>query len=327
MNLLSAFLVAVLSFLIALPSVIFFSRYNKKHNIVGIDINKEKHVVLPESVGMALLVPIWTFIGAYSVIMEYDFNLVMWGLVVTGFALIGLIDDFKHKFSGKARSWVFRAAAVAILCLFFSYFYFPKALPFGFIIVALYVAGLASFQNTFAGLNGWEVGSGFIISVFISALLFIVGEPFLASRFYLAVVLSASIFALLIFNVYPAKVFPGNSGTLLIGSAIAGLMVISQNMEFIMVSFLFFLPHMIDFALKLFTNPHDMSQQQIMPYRLNRGRIDFPKYPDGRKRYDFAKLLVRLFGPMKEKRIVTIIWIIVSLNAALWLAVYILFFR
>ena len=39
-------------------------------------------------------------------------------------------------------------------------------------------------------------------------------------------------------------------------------------------------------------------------------------------RYDFAKLLIKMFGPMKEQKIVLIIWAVVIANGLIWLAVF-----
>jgi UDP-N-acetylglucosamine--dolichyl-phosphate N-acetylglucosaminephosphotransferase len=127
------------------------------------------------------------------------------------------------------------------------------------------------------------------------------------------------ILGLLFWNRYPARIFPGDSGTLFIGSAIAALLVMNQRLDMIVLGFLFFLPHLIDFfGLKLLTNPRDVSQSKSMPNAvLPDGRLAVPKGSNGRK-LDFAKLLLKVLGPMKEKHLVLVIWAVVALNCLFW---------
>jgi UDP-N-acetylglucosamine--dolichyl-phosphate N-acetylglucosaminephosphotransferase len=131
--------------------------------------------------------------------------------------------------------------------------------------------------------------------------------------------LVGAIAGLLVFNIYPARMFPGDSGTLLIGGSIACLVILNQNMWLMLLTLLFFLPHAIDFfALKMMTNRQDMSQSKSLPYALGRdNRLRIPA-EGGRARYDFAKMLIKIFGPMPEWLVVAAIWLIVACNCAFW---------
>ncbi|MFH1224558.1 MAG: hypothetical protein V1676_02015 [Candidatus Diapherotrites archaeon] len=291
-------------------AVDIYRRENEKRKIViGIDINKRGKPRIAESAGIALLVPIWAGIFATGMMAGFNGEVVMWGLLLSVFAVIGFADDMKTKFVKKEMPWKVRALPIALISTMFAYVYAP-APAFWVIPVALFIAGLASFQNTFAGLNGWEVGSGFIISVASAALLW--GTPYFGA----AVILAGAVFGLLLLNLYPAKVFPGDSGTMLIGSAIAGLFVLTGNIMLMSVCTLFFIPHMVDFfLLKLPTARGDLTQAKAAPYKVRGdGRLEIPRYADGKARYDFAKMLMRIFGPMKERQIVAIIWCVVALN-------------
>ncbi len=288
-------------------SVWFIAKKNKEHGIIGIDINKKDQGMIPESTGIALLVPLWVCTLAFYA-LTLNTAVLCWALMVSIFALLGLFDDIKPKFLSKTRKWRYRALLVGIASLGFSALFFHE--PASIFLGALFLAGIASFENTFAGLNGWEVGSGFILSVFFSLLL--LNTPF----FLLAIALSGSILALLLFNVFPARVFPGDSGTLLIGSSLAGLLILNGSITLMSIAFLFFIPHMVDFAAKMATNPRDPSQRKTRPYRLLKdGRIALP---DNTGKYDFAKLLIRLLGPMKEKKLVLLVWLTVIANCTLW---------
>ncbi len=296
------------SVVISLISIFLVTKITKKLGIVGIDINKQDQRVIPESAGVGLAIA--TAIG-FSVSMatnSLDLNIVAVLALGLCFAVLGFIDDSRNKFLKKSMSWKLRAVAVAIVSLGFAGFFFQDI---AWIIAgALFIAGIASLQNTFAGLNGWEIGSGFIISIFLAISL---GSGWLAVY---AWIFSGSILGLLALNMFPAKVFPGDSGTLFIGAVTAGIAVASGQLSKILLVGLFYLPHAFDFfVLKLLTNPGDVTQQKQKPYRLlEDGKLGLQE----KGKLDFAKLVIKLFGEKKEWQIVSLIWLIVSVNCILW---------
>lgn len=308
------FLVGAGVFLVALASVYFYRKLVfKKDFIFGIDINKKDRRKIPESAGIALLVPLWVGIIYMSLTRAGAVNYVAWGALMSTFSVIGLMDDTRQKFMTKPMPWVVRALPVAFASLLFAANFTLDVL--WVVPISLFIAGVASFQNTFAGLNGWEIGSGFIISCFVAYLLY-PGYLFMP-----AVILCVSILALLLFNKYPAKVFPGDSGTLLIGAGIAGLMVLRGVLFETIVVALFFVPHIADILLKAITNPKDMSQSKGRPYDiLEDGRLSLPK--ERKFTYDFGKLILKIFGPLKEWQIVAIIWACVIVNCSVVLALF-----
>lgn len=293
-------------FVIAVLAIIIIAEINKKLNIQGIDINKKEQPWIPESVGIALLIPLWSYITVNSFYGNYDLKLFIFGLMVSVFSFLGFIDDLKPKFVSKQQSFKLRALLSGSTALIFAYLLFPENILIAFI----FIIALISFQNSFAGLNGWEVGSGFILSLMT---LFFVPKEY----FFLATMLSISILALLLFNVFPARVFPGDSGTFFIGSAIAGLLLFTKNTSTLIEFLFFYLPHFIDFfILKLLSNPRDVSQTKERPYSLEGNLLHANKKS---KTLDFAKLLIKIIGPQKELTLVLLIWIIVLLNALFWL--------
>lgn len=275
--------------------------------VIGIDINKEGQPKIAESAGVSLLVPVWLGIFVLSMMPGFNAKVVMWGLLLSAFSVIGFADDTRPKFVRKALPWKIRLLPIAMVSLMFAYVYSPY--PEWIVPIALFIAGAAALQNTFAGLNGWEVGSGLIIS--LSAAVLLIGTPY----FMAALLLSASVLGLLAFNVFPAKALPGDSGTLLIGSGVASLAALTGDMRIMALCFLMFIPHLVDFfALKLLTNRSDLSQSRGRPYALLQdGRLAIPKYT-GKTRYDFAKLIMGVFGPMREWQVVAVIWAAVALN-------------
>ena len=307
----------VVFFAAALLSVFSAGIYRKfnlsRKIVVGIDINKPKQPKVCESAGMALL-PVFILLGAYLYINGI-WEAFPWVLLVGIFGIVGFMDDTRQKFFSKPVPWGIRAGIIGAVSFVFASLYAEPLLMAA--PMALYIAVLASFENTFAGLNGWEVGSGFIISLAVA-------YSFIGSWLApLAFMLSGAILGLLLWNKYPAKAFPGDSGTLAIGGGIATLLVIQANLQMIIMGAMFFLPHMLDLLLKVLTNTGDMSQARQRPYKLDgEGRIAIPGYKDGKTRYDFAKLIVRIAGPMKEWKLVAVIWAVVLINCLFVLALF-----
>ena len=306
--------VVFLSFTVTLAGLLVYRKLNLRNNFcTGIDINKKNKPTLAEGSGIVLLLGLWISVIYSFMAGNAPQTILLLSACPTIFALIGFFDDTKNKFTKKPLGWTIRAVPIAVFSLGFGYLFTGNAL---FAVAAgLFIAGLASFQNTFAGLNGWEVGSGFIISIFTATLVY--NTPL----FLPAAGLSAAILALLLLNFYPAKVFPGDAGTLLIGSAIASIAILSNDLRVQATVALFFLPHAFDFFfLKLRTNPKDMTQQKQPPYKLLENGL--LSVPDSQKpRLDFAKFLMTLFGPMHEKKIVLIAWAVVFANCLLWASV------
>lgn len=305
--------VVLLSFLLTLAGLIVYRKLNLKNNFcTGIDINKKNLPIIPEGSGIMLLLGIWASLSYLYVSGNWTQNTLLIGLCATIFALIGFFDDTKNKFTKKPLGWTVRAIPIAIISFIFAHLFTSN--PFHALIGALFIAGFASFQNTFAGLNGLEVGSGFILSIFTAALVY---NTYL---FFPAIALSAAIFALLLLNFYPAKVFPGDAGTLLIGSALGSIALASNDTKLQITIAFFFIPHVFDFLLKLFTNPKDMTQQKQPPYKLlENGLLAIPDLE--KPKLDFAKFLISIFGPMNERKIVLMAWTIVFVNCLFWISV------
>lgn len=312
-------IVAAVIFVLSSACVYWLMKRNLREKIVGNDINKIDKPIVAESCGAALMIPFWALIIVTTFFYGLNWKVFAVGAAVTIFTLIGFMDDSKHKFLSKAVGWKVRAIPVALVSLVLAYVFFEPTsiLEYGgVLLLAGFFAGLASFSNTFEGLNGWTVGSSFIITLFIA---FVAYQTDIGIGF-LFMGLASMILGLLVFNKYPAKAFPGDSGTLLIGSSIAGFSLFSENIYLFLLVILFFIPHMIDFfILKMLTNSDDPSQQRFRPYKLlENGRLTIPDYPDKKIRFDFAKLVMRIFGPLKEPHIVAIIWLFVAANCFFW---------
>ena len=156
----------------------------------------------------------------------------------------------------------------------------------------------SNLTNMLAGLNGIESGLGIIALTSLTISCIILGK-------YDVTIISMSmlgaLIAFLYFNKYPAKIFPGDTGTLIIGATIVSIAFIGRVK---LIALIVLLPNIIDAALK-FYSAGVMERQQFKPTQVDengnlvRTEVGF-------------KSLIRLVlrKPIPEKQAVKIIWAI-----------------
>ncbi len=164
------------------------------------------------------------------------------------------------------------------------------------VIVPIGVVTASNLTNMLAGLNGLEVGMGSIavFSLIISA--------WIAKKWICMLILAPMLGALLAFlpyNVYPSRIFPGNSGTYLIGAVIAAAVVLG-DME--MIGVIALLPYIAEFFVKTYTLFQGESFGVLNP--------DGTLSPSNPKRVESLTHLIMRIGKKTEKEIVVRFWLI-----------------
>lgn len=262
-------------------------------DIVGKDIHKSWKPVVAEMGGFGILFGF--IIGMFSGIYMHDiiaFKLVVVLVVILLVGIIGIADDLlalssKEKFfllflAGLPLIWA-APPNVGILYLITI----PIALSIG-----------SNLTNMLAGLNGIESGLGIISMTSLTIACIILGK-------YDVTIISMSmlgaLIAFLYYNKYPAKIFPGDTGTLIIGAAIVCIAFIGRVK---LIAFIVLMPNIIDAALKFYSAGF-MNRQQQKPTQLNEdGKLVRPDA--GFK--SMIRLILR--KPIAEKDAVRIIWAI-----------------
>jgi len=117
------------------------------------------------------------------------------------------------------------------------------------LLVPLGITGASNATNMLAGLNGLEVGLGILIhgTVLVSALLLSPYNPLAIYAVIISSSLLGALIAFLFFNRYPAKVFPGDITTLIIGCTLA-TSVILGNIE--KLGLILIAPFLVELVLK-----------------------------------------------------------------------------
>lgn len=263
----------------------------EKADIVGKDIHKSWKPIVAEMGGFGILFGF--VIGMFSGIYMHDvlaFPLVVVLVVILLVGIIGIADDLlalssKEKFfllflAGLPLIWA-APPNVGLLYLISI----PVALSIG-----------SNLTNMLAGLNGIESGLGIISMTSLTLSCIILGK-------YDVTIISMSmlgaLIAFLYFNRYPAKIFPGDTGTLIIGAAVVCIAFIGRVK---LIAFIVLMPNIIDAALKFYSAGF-MNRSQQKPTQLNdEGKLVRPEAG--------FKSLIRLVlrKPIAEKDAVKIIW-------------------
>jgi UDP-N-acetylglucosamine--dolichyl-phosphate N-acetylglucosaminephosphotransferase len=281
----------VLSFLITILSMPRIISRLENANIIGKDIHKTSKPIVAEMGGIGILFGF--IIGIFSGIYLHpviSFQLCIALLVILLVGLIGMVDDLiqlssKEKFfllflSGLPLIWI-APPGVGILYL---------------IAIPVAVSIISNLTNMLAGLNGIESGLGVIAMVSLTISCIILGKYDVA---IISMAMLGALIAFLYFNKHPAQVFPGDTGTLIIGATIATVAFIGRLK---LIAFIILLPNIIDAAMK-FYSAGVMNRQQHKPTQVNdEGNLIIPDQG--------FKSLIRfvLRKPISEKNAVRLIW-------------------
>ncbi|MFA5560059.1 MAG: UDP-N-acetylglucosamine--dolichyl-phosphate N-acetylglucosaminephosphotransferase, partial [Methanofastidiosum sp.] len=243
----SSILLPIISFITTLIITPIVSKINKKHGLFGIDLHKIGRFEIPEAGGVALLlgtIPI--FILYY--LLSRDALILMFVFPVVIIGVVGLIDDL-YNIPQSFKTIVCLLGGIPLFffvrdtTLNLILFKIPTGLLY-YIIVPIGITAASNLTNLLAGFNGEEIGLGFISTLSLSICIFLLGD--LKTSIYL-LTFTLSFLAFLFYNKYPAKIFPGDTGTLIVGAIIASFSII-KHIEIIGVILL--LPQIMEFLFK-----------------------------------------------------------------------------
>ena len=160
-------------------------------------------------------------------------------------------------------------------------------LPLGFVFSANMV-------NLLAGYNGLETGMGLVYTGMLSIYAYVNGS-YVASL--IALVTFSALLAFFIYNKYPAKIFPGDSLTYLLGGAIA-IIGITGDIE--RAAIIAGIPFIIEFFLKMRSK---FKAQTYGHYENGKVKTDYDKI------YSLPHIFTRT-GKFTEKQVVYIMMFI-----------------
>lgn len=297
------------SFVIAFGVTIFFMpawiRFAKKKGIVGRDMNKPGGVMVAEAGGVVVIGAVVITLVYFAGVQFFYFKnsraaVLILGAIgsILGMATIGIVDDFRGWKRGL-RQWqkplLTIPAAIPFLLATFNRttidipFMGIKnvGLVFPLLFVPMAVVGASNAFNMLAGYNGLEAGMGMIILAVFSFLSYLNGH-YLAVGFCL--VGFFALLAFIVFNWFPAKVFPGDTMTYSLGAFIANGAMLGGVEKF---GLLLFIPYFLDFLL---TARKKMKVEAFGKVNSD-GGLDLPYQGI----YDSAHLVIFLLQKVKKK--------------------------
>lgn len=308
---LSAAVILLISFLAVLLSTPRLMRKLQAENFVSQDYNKAGRPFVPKFGGIAIVFGFSLAALASLKLLESGSMVHMLAALSTILliAFIGLMDDLL-KLSDRWRVILpaFAALPLMVTRVGVSSMDIPFAgdvnfgIWYSLLLVPLGVVAASNLVNLLAGFNGLEAGSGAIATLSVLAVALVLGRP--EPAFLMAAMLGACA-AFLLFNWHPAKIFPGNVATYVIGASIVGAVVLGN---FEKVGVIALTPQIIEFALKARSGFQAENFGEIRAGRLTyRGKI-----------CSLTHLLMRLFKPT-EKQLVLMLLLLQALFG--WLAI------
>ena len=222
------FIVGFLITMLIIPSII---KIMKKKGYIGIDIHKNSRTEVAESGGIALVIGISCTSVLLIIFFPSFYNeILIFILTVVLSGVIGFIDD---RIRLKSRYKVILTLFTGILIFLANLFDFIRiespTIPFLGqlrlsviypILVPIIVAVFANTVNMLEGYNGEGSGTAIIalISLFICSIIWDSAVGMLFTIISLAVLIP-----FYLYNKFPARIFPGDVGTLSIGAMFAGI--------------------------------------------------------------------------------------------------------
>ena len=311
------FAAAFISFIVVFAFTPWMIRYLRRINLVVKDQNKKDKPLIPLSGGLAVIAGIFTSIMFYVFIRTFYFHdegsLLLIFAALTSLLMItfvGFFDDLLIR-KDKETSYGLKQWQKPILTLMAAVplivvsagntnmgIPFYRVVDFGLVypllILPLGFVFSANMVNLLAGYNGLETGMGLVYTGMLSIYAYVNGS-YVASL--IALVTFSALLAFFIYNKYPAKIFPGDSLTYLLGGAIA-IIGITGDIE--RAAIIAGIPFIIEFFLKMRSK---FKAQTYGHYKNGKVKTDYDKI------YSLPHIFTRT-GKFTEKQVVYIMMFI-----------------
>jgi len=305
----------VISFIVTLFITPIVIRSTRDAGIVGTDVHKKNKPLVSELGGVAIAAGIiaallfavaatsFTSLQAiFKAAIDNSYLLAVLSVVLS-IEMIGFLDDIlglrqRNKFLLPfAASLPLSAVKVAAL--------HPFALPiigvvtaitpiiYELLFIPIGIAAATNLTNTFAGYNGLETGLGAVIALFLFVIGYSQGND--ATMLLSASLIGASL-AFLRYNWYPARIFPDDVGTLLIGAMIASIVIVG-GIE--LAGAILMLPYIVDFLF--FKIPNRLPSKGWWSTITDKGLTH------AGKPVHLGQFLVQRFPGISEQRLVLLI--------------------
>lgn len=247
----------------------------------GVDLHKKDRSKIPEMGG---IVPV--LLSALFILLLFNPTI---SLVLFLSGIIGIYDDL-YKLSPYKKLILLGLIGIPTGYLLFGFDIIKMiTLVFGISISS-------NLTNMLAGFNGLEIGLGIISAFFLGVILLLNGDYY---GFEIIMIFVASYLGFFMLNKYPARVFPGDVGTLPIGAFLATVSVWRNVVpEFIIIM----MPYIMDAFLKYYSAGITKREEHKPTTLGNDGKL----YVAGGY-LSLPRIILKKI-PMKENIIVMTLW-------------------
>lgn len=196
------------------------------------------------TMGGLIFIPAAVILCCFCLIVDRQPQLWVWMFSFLSFGLIGFLDDFAklrhHENKGLSGRQKLAGQFVAVVLLLLlnelllsrgtSLSFFGTSFDLGWFyypLIAVFVVGMVNAVNLTDGLDGLASGVSFFVFAGFALIGFLVMESFpqLYQLPFISLIMAGCCIGFLFFNHYPAKVFMGDTGSMALGGAVAGLAV------------------------------------------------------------------------------------------------------
>jgi UDP-N-acetylglucosamine--dolichyl-phosphate N-acetylglucosaminephosphotransferase len=235
-------LIAIVSVLLIMPP---FIKRMKGQNFLGKDINKYKKPLISELGGVVVFLGFSfgvfaaIFLSTYLNAFPLDLSVLLASFcTIAMVAFVGVIDDIIGWKKG-IRQWqhalfpIIAALPLMAISAGETSMFVPLigninlGIIYPLVLIPIGITGASNAFNMLAGFNGLEAGQGILLTGTLTIIAIMTGQTTAA---ILGIALIGALVAFLKFNWFPAKIFGGDSLTLMVGANLAVMSIIG-NME------------------------------------------------------------------------------------------------
>ena len=238
---------SIVSFSLTLILVRFWIGVAQEAGIVGVDMHKPQGsrvaeagglwVLFSAAISLMIFESLYVYLGGEGLRYE-DVTSLTAVLLLAG--IVGAVDDFAGWKKGIKHYYrVAFTLVIAVPLVVVKAGVTTMELPlvgvvdFGLLypllLVPIGVAGASNGFNMLAGYNGLEAGMGLLLMAFTAIYAYSLGLEVALTG---SIIMASALLAFLVYNFYPARVFPGNSLTYGVGAYYASLVIIDDFQRF-----------------------------------------------------------------------------------------------
>lgn len=245
----------VIAFLVCLGLTKWWLSVARKYKLQGRDQNKYNKPLVSEAGGIAVVISVVIALMLYVFFktfmlhsMTHLVEVLTLSVTLLLACFIGFIDDILGKdLAGWKKVLMTIIIAVPLMVInagTHSMLGIEFGLLYPLLLIPIAMIGATNGYNLLAGYNGLEAGLGAIIFAVFGLIAWATGQAWLA---LIAGIIVLALLAFLVFNKFPAKVFPGDSLTYSLGALVACFAILG-NME--KAALILFIPFIIEGILQ-----------------------------------------------------------------------------